>query len=266
MYQIIINKLIDMFTKSKFLQMLFIAGFTILFCQNTLTQEKTVQFKTFDKVIVTADLYTPNPASSPFIILYHQANYSRGEYLEIAPKLNAMGFNCMAVDLRSGEEVNGVDNETWKFADSLHMETRYIDAYTDMRAAVSYVRSKYPSAKVFLLGSSYSSSLAIKLASDFPKGISGVIAFSPGEYFSKFGWSRTIIENSASRIKCPVFITSSVNERESWKKIYDAIPTQTKVSFLPATGGKHGAKALWAAFPESTQYWNALKAFLMKYK
>lgn len=258
-------KSIIMMSKSKYFR-LFLINTLLLFVLAASAQDKTVKFKTFDKVIVTADLYAPNPPGSSFIILYHQANYSRGEYLEIAPKLNAMGFNCLAVDLRSGEAVNGIENETWKFADSLNMETRYIDAYTDMRAAVSYVRGKYPSAKVFLLGSSYSSSLAIKLASDFPKGISGVAAFSPGEYFSKFGWSRTIIETSASRVKCPVFITSSLNERESWQKIYNAIPTQTKVSFLPSTGGKHGAKALWAAFPENDQYWKALKAFLMKYK
>jgi dienelactone hydrolase len=230
------------------------------------SQDKTVKFKTYDKVIVTADLYTPNPASSPFIILYHQAKYSRGEFLEIAPKLNKLGFNCLAVDLRSGEAVNGIENETWKFADSLNMETRYTDAYTDMKAAVSYVKKKFPGTKIFLLGSSYSSSLAIKLAGDFPKGISGVVAFSPGEYFSKFGWSRTIIEASAANVKCPVFITSSINERESCQKIYDAIPVQTKTYFLPASGGKHGAKTLWNAFPESEQYWKALKAFLLKYK
>ncbi|MGD2035694.1 MAG: alpha/beta hydrolase [Bacteroidales bacterium] len=237
-----------------------------LFCFTAFSQSKTVQFKTFDKVIVTADLYAPNPGSSPFIILYHQAKYSRGEYQEIAPKLNDMGFNCLAVDLRSGEAVNGVTNETWKFADSLGMETRYTDAYTDMRAAVSYVKSKYPGAKIFLLGSSYSASLVLKLAGDFPKGISGVIAFSPGEYFSKFGWSRDIIQSSASQIKCPVFITSSLTERESWQKIFDAIPVQSKVSFLPDSGGKHGAKALWDVFPESDQYWKALKAFLIKYR
>ncbi|MBA7558204.1 hypothetical protein ES705_50997 [subsurface metagenome] len=134
-----------------------------------------------------------------------------------------------------------------------------------MRAAVSYVKNKYPGTRIILLGSSYSSSLALKLAGDFPKGISGVVAFSPGEYFSKFGWSRDIIQTSASQIKCPVFITSSRTESESWQKIYNAIPVQTKVSFLPNMGGKHGAKALWSAFPESEQYWNALKTFLARY-
>lgn len=255
-----------MLNNLKYSKALIIAIFSILLFTTGFSQDKTVKFKTFDKVIVTADIYAQNPVTSPFIILYHQANYSRGEFLDIAPKLNAYGFNCMAVDLRSGEAVNGIVNETWKFADSLNMETRYTDAYTDMKTAVSYVKSKYPGTKIFLFGSSYSSSLAIKLASDFPKGISGVIAFSPGEYFSKFGWSRDIIKTSASKLKCPVFIASTVNERDNCQKIYDAIPVQSKVYFVPDSGGKHGAKALWSAFPESAQYWKALKAFLLKYK
>lgn len=229
-------------------------------------QPVTVQFRAWDKVIVTADLYAPKPASAPFIILFHQATYSRGEYAEIAPKLNAMGFNCLAVDLRSGEAVNGITNETWKYCDSLGFETRFTDAYSDIRAAVSYVKNKYPGAKIILLGSSYSASLALKFASDFPKGISGVAAFSPAEYFSKFGWSRTIITTSAANIKCPVFIASNANERDRWQGIYDAIPRQDKSYYIPQSGGKHGAKTLWSTFPESTAYWNALKGFLARYR
>lgn len=230
-----------------------------------LSQPTTVKFMTNDKVVVTADLYAPNPSTVPFIILYHQATYSRGEYVETAPKLNAMGFNCMAVDLRSGGDVNGIENKTWRYADSLKMKTRYVDAYTDMIAALSYVKRKFPGSKIILLGSSYSASLAIKLASDFPKGISGVVAFSPGEYFSKFGWNRDIIETSASRIKCSVFITSARNEKENWEKIYNAIPVQGKVSFLPQVNGRHGSKALWPVFPENTEYWTALKNYLNRF-
>jgi len=146
------------------------------------------------------------------------------------------------------------------------MQTRYVDAYTDMRAAVSYVKRKFPGSKIILFGSSYSASLSIKLASDFPEGINGVVAFSPGEYFSKFGWNRDIIQTSASKVKCPVFITSSRDEQESWQKIYDAIPVQGKISFVPQVNGKHGAKALWNIFPENTEYWTALKNFISRFK
>jgi dienelactone hydrolase len=232
---------------------------------NTFSQEKTISFVTPDKVVVTADIYSPNPANSPLIILFHQANYSRGEYIEIAPKLNNLGFNCMAVDLRSGNSINGIENKTWKFADSLKMETRYTDAYTDMRASVSYAKKNFPGAKIILFGSSYSASLALKLTSDYPQGISGVIAFSPGEYFAKFGWNREIIKISATKITCPVFITSATNEQDNWKAIYDAIPGQSKVSYIPQSGGIHGAKTLWKTFPESQEYWKALTSFLKKF-
>jgi dienelactone hydrolase len=231
----------------------------------TEAQVKTIHLMTPDKVVVTADLYMPNPENATFIILYHQANYSRGEYIEIAPKLNALGYNCMAVDLRSGDEINGIENQTFKFADSLKMQTRYTDAYLDMKTSLSYIRNKYPTAKVILFGSAFSGSLALKMAGDNPAGISGIIAFSPGEYFSAFGWNRDIIQTSSSRIKCPVFITSARSEEDQWRKIYDAIPVQTKVSFLPTHDGKNGAKVLWSAFPESEEYWMALKNFLAKY-
>ena len=143
-----------------------LAGFLLIYLP-LCGQTSTVQFPTADKVMITADLYVNKPATAPFIILFHQAQYSRGEYLETAPKLNELGFNCMAVDLRSGDNVNGIENKTHRFADSLGLETRYIDSYNDMRMAVSYVKKKYPGAKIIVFGSSYSASLAIKLAADY---------------------------------------------------------------------------------------------------
>lgn len=228
-------------------------------------QAETISFKAKDKVMITADLYLTENTKAPFIILFHQAKYSRGEYVETAPKLNDLGYNCIAVDLRSGDEINSVENKTYRFADSLRLETRYTDAYSDMRSAVAYVKRTYPGTKIILFGSSYSASLSLKLAADYPEGISGVIAFSPGEYFSKFGWSSQIIELSAPRIKCPVFITSAKEEQVQWQKIYDAIKLQSKVSFIPKSEGKHGSKVLWEAFPENVEYWSALKGFLKKY-
>ncbi len=96
---------------------------------------ETINFKASDGVNVTADLYMPHETSAPFIILYHQAGYSRGEYLSIAPQLNAMGFNCMAVDQRSGDKVNGIINETHKGAVAANLPTEYLDAIPDMEAA-----------------------------------------------------------------------------------------------------------------------------------
>lgn len=85
----------------------------------------------------------------------------------------------------------------------------------------------------------------------------GVLAFSPGEYFTP----KNLITDSAQHIKIPAFITSSKKEKLSWQKIYEALPAK-KVYFIPETAGNHGAKALWKKQPDSETYWKAVEAFL----
>ena len=89
-------------------------------------QKDTITFKSKDGVVITADLYMAHNKTAPFILLFHQAGWSRGEYLEIAPRLNEMGFNCMAVDLRSGNEINNVKNMTKVSAEKMQKGTSYI--------------------------------------------------------------------------------------------------------------------------------------------
>ena len=79
-----------------------------------------VEFPAADELMITGDLYLAHEdKSTPFIVLCHQANWSRGEYREIAPKLNELGFNCLAIDQRSGKSVNDIDNLSVKKALSL---------------------------------------------------------------------------------------------------------------------------------------------------
>jgi protein-L-isoaspartate(D-aspartate) O-methyltransferase len=231
-------------------------------CRIQANEQGTITFKAEDELTITADLYAPHPNDAPFVILFHQANWSRGEYIEIAPELNKMGFNAMAVDLRSGGKVNKIVNLTNRQAVELRKPTNYIDALQDMGSAVKYVRSRYKRAKVIIWGSSYSASLAIKLAGDKPTSINGVLAFSPGEYFDM---SKTYIKDSAKNVKCPVFITSASKEAKAWKDIFLAIPSKSKHSFLPKTKGNHGSRALWNKFNDSKNYWQAVKDFLRSY-
>ena len=78
----------------------------------TLPAMETVTFPAADGLAVTADLYLAHDKEAPFVILFHQAGYSRGEYGQIAPRLNGLGFNALAVDQRSGGAAKGVMNET----------------------------------------------------------------------------------------------------------------------------------------------------------
>ncbi|MCB0402715.1 MAG: alpha/beta hydrolase [Flavobacteriales bacterium] len=227
-----------------------------------LAAQKKITFKSGDGLEVTADLYVTNPENSPFIILFHQAKWSRGEYQEIAPKLNKMGFNCMAVDQRSGEEINGVVNETYNRAVEKGLATSYIDALGDMHAAIDYVKAKYKNAgSLIIWGSSYSSALVLHIASE-RKDISGVLAFSPGEYFEDQGKSKDWITQSAKKITVPTFITSAKLEKKQWWDIAAQIPEQNRAYFLPTKLGKHGSRSLWSKFSDSGEYWEAVKGFL----
>ncbi len=223
---------------------------------------KTITFPSEDGLTVTADLYLKHKAEdAPMIVLFHQARWSRGEYREIAPRLNAMGFNCLAVDQRSGEGTNGVKNETAKRARAAGKGTTYVDALGDMRAALRYAR-KRTKGKVTAWGSSYSSALVLYLAGTSPKLADATLSFAPGEYFAKYGKSRTWIRGAAPTIKTPVFITSAKNEHNSWKAIYAAIPAGKKYSYLPSTKGNHGSRALYKRFDDSPGYWKEVATFL----
>ena len=226
-----------------------------------------VKFESTDGLMITADLYKPHDdKATTFIVLCHQANWSRGEYREIAPKLNKMGFNCVAIDQRSGKEVNDIENETMNRAKAAGKGVAFTDAEQDMVAAVKWAKKNHASGKVILWGSSYSSALALKIAGDNPEMIDGVLAFAPGEYFARFGKPQDFVTSSAKKIKVPSFITSAKNEKKSWSGIHEAIPGDKKVSFLPKTKGNHGSRALWEKFDDHKDYWKVVKDFLKQFK
>lgn len=221
-----------------------------------------INFKSTDELLVTADIYAPHKPVSPVIVLFHQAGSSRGEYNEIAPRLNKLGFNCIAVDLRSGEFSRGKDNMTSMRASNAGLATRYADALPDIISALKYTHNKYPNAQVLGWGSSYSAALVLKVAGDYPQLMDAVLAFSPGEYFSHQGKSKSWIKDSARNINIPVFISSARNEADSWEPIMNVIPSNKKTGFLPSTEGRHGSRALWKKYNDSDAYWKAVEAFL----
>ena len=229
--------------------------------EQTTTEQSvsTVTFPAADGLTITADLYWTGDATKPFIILFHQAEYSRGEYLEIAPKLNALGYNCLAVDQRSGGAANGIKNETHQAAKAQKLATGYTDAYADLEAALSYVVSTYAPTKLIVWGSSYSSSLVLILASEHPDEIAAVLSFSPGEYFKLDG---KLVADYAKTITQPVFITSAKSEEKGWRGIADQITSAGSAFFVPQASGRHGSSTLYEKVSNHAEYWTAVEAFL----
>lgn len=239
----------------------------LLFAATVFAEPKTITFSAKDGIVVTGDLYLHTAdKSAPFIVLFHQAGWSRGEYLAIAPRLNQMGFNCLAVDQRSGKEVNGVVNETAQRAIEAGKDVNYLDALADIEAALVYARKRLAAGKLIAWGSSYSASLALWIAGTQPKLTDGVLAFAPGEYFTRFGKSPTWVQEAAANIENPVFVTSARHEEGEWLGIYKAIKSATKTAYLPPTAGNHGSRALWEGFADSGGYWTAVTEFLEQFQ
>lgn len=227
---------------------------------------QTITFPSADGLEITADVYAPHEdKATPFIVLCHQAGWSRGEYREIAPKLNEMGFNCMAIDQRSGGAVNGVANMTLAKAKEEDKSTNFLDAQQDIVAALKYAHEELAEDKVILWGSSYSAALSLVIAGENNDLVDGVMSFAPGEYFGRFGKPNDWVQTGAAGIADPAFITSAKNEFPRWESIFDAIEGDTKQKFVPESQGNHGSRALWERFDDNGAYWESVTKFLNQY-
>lgn len=233
--------------------------FLSLMATRSLAQQ-AVTFEANDGLTITADLYVSS-TQNPYIILLHQAGYSRGEYREIAPKLVNLGYNCLAVDLRSGEEVNFVKNETAARARIKNLSTNYLDALPDIHAAIAFVKQR-TNKPVVLWGSSYSASLSLMVAPEELK-VGALVVFSPGEYFEP----NNFIQSKISRISVPVLALSSKSEYLSMIDMLSVLPKSLLTTFQPTTAsGVHGSKALWESNPSNKEYWMAVTLFFSKLK
>jgi len=222
--------------------------------------QQTLTFPSSDGLLITADLYLLDK-SLPYIILFHQANFSRGEYRETAPKLMKLGYNCLAVDLRSGKEVNYIQNETAARARDKNLPVGYLDAEKDMLSAIDYIK-KQSKEKFVLLGSSYSASLALKIAKDNAK-VNAIVAFSPGEYFEQ----NLVLKVALAKLDKPVFIASTINEHPFIKEMMSGVSDNLITWWTPSKGaGIHGSSALWHSSLCNDECWMSLLMFFKSLK
>lgn len=222
-------------------------------------QEK-VTFLASDGLTITADLYITNK-DNPYILLFHQGGYSRGEYKETAKKLIKLGYNCLAVDLRSGEEVNFIQNETAILAKKSGFPNSLPETEKDILATIDYAYHR-SNKRLVLFGSSFSASLCLKLAKNNPN-VKAVVAFSPGEFFEP----EFSVKEEIKGLMKPVFVASSQREISYIKELLTFVPDENKTIFTPKEGpGLHGSKSLWESSDANNEYWLALMMFFSKIK
>ena len=225
---------------------------TVLFLMligGTSASAEEVTFKSEDGVTITGDV--SKGATDTVIVLFHMAGASRGEYRDIAPELNRLGYTTLAVDQRSGGAFGGVRNETA----AVTGRQPFLAAIPDLKASVRFARERLGAQRVGVVGSSYSASLVLVLAGQDRGFADVIISFSPGEYFP----DKSLVRTSAANIEVPVFLTAAKNEAGQWQLISDAIGSAA-TGFIPRGAGRHGVTALLTSARD--EYWVALRNFL----
>lgn len=218
-----------------------------------------IDIPSLDGLNINANVYEIG-ADAPVIVLCHQARFNKFEYAGIGERLNELGFNCIAIDQRSGGPIANKTNWTNYRAIEQGKAVDYLDAVPDITAAVNFASKAYKQ-KVILWGSSYSSTLVLYEAME-NDNVSAVISFSPGDYFAPEKGSLTEMLTS---FKKPMFVTSSLREAEDLTKMVAGMTlTDKQDHFIPESSGYHGSRALWKGQPDGEEYWTAIEAFLKK--
>lgn len=219
--------------------------------------ETKISFPSLDSLPVSAFQWEYTDKPRTWIVMCHQAEYSKGEYKRTAYKLAQKGMNCLAIDQRSGNKIGDYPNETHDAAVKAKKPTGYLDAEQDIVAALNYAYAK-SGKPVILIGSSYSASLVLKIAAEHPEKVKAVFAFSPGEYFG----DKLKLKPYLEKITVPVWMTSSRKEAAQTQKLFDAVKSSVKTQFIPEAEGIHGASALLNTTENNKEYWAAFMSFL----
>lgn len=216
---------------------------------------ENLYFNVKDGLKITADLYhVSNPKG--FLLLCHRSHCNRAEYRETAPKLNAFGYSCLAIDQRSGMNVFGETNETKNRAKEKELSTGFLDAKPDVEAAIDQSYILNGEKPIILFGSSYSASLALLISPTTPK-VKATVAFSPGEYLKGINLSEQIESTNK-----PIFVTSSKQEIQQVREVVKLVSKKHVTHFKPRVEGFHGSKTLWGSVKGCETYWKALTRFL----
>jgi dienelactone hydrolase len=194
---------------------------------------KEITFSASDGGKVFADFYPASKTKAdPVILMFHQAGSNAGEYSQIAPEVKNWGFDCLAVDQRSGGDMFDRDNRT---ANAAKGPKDYMDAYADLVGAVTWAKGQgYKT--IIAWGSSYSSALCLRLASENPS-VNGLILFSPGEYFDQ----KALVQGWASTVKVPVYFACTRDELPDRQPIFHALVDQKGSVLDSIQGGIHGS-------------------------
>ncbi|HOF61361.1 MAG TPA: alpha/beta fold hydrolase [Candidatus Latescibacteria bacterium] len=147
-------------------------------CTPVTVEAQTVEIITEDSVTLVGTWFgVPNSRAS--IVCLPALTHSRGTWASTAQQFVASGWSVLTVDLRDqgDSQMPAGASPVWVGNDTLHALAYYIK---DVKAAVAFVRSKAPGAKVVVLGAGIAGYCGLHEAVADPT-VAAVALFSPPE-------------------------------------------------------------------------------------
>ncbi len=225
-----------------------------------IVRKSKIEFYSTDSLLITADHYYSRK-ENPYILLFHTEQSSRGEFGVIAERFIKMQYNCIAVDIRTGNKHGFVKNETSGRALDNGIDRELEDGEKDIIASLNYVRSISDN-NIIILGSSSSASLSLKIAAE-EEDITAVIALSPGEFFQPEFEVRSIFEN----YKIPVFIAGNKSEEPYLVDIFSDLKEEYKTMITASENTRgRGTGLLLEENPANNEYWFSILIFIKSLK
>jgi dienelactone hydrolase len=141
----------------------------------------------------------------------------------------------------------------------LGYEGSYESALSDLVAAITWAH-RNASRRIVLWGSSYSASLTFAAAAQ-TRGITALLAFSPGEYFD----DKQYVRRAAAQVTIPFFVDSAANQEEirAAAAIAAPSPSHRKTVYVPQHGIHGSSTLLESRDPAGArENWAAVERFL----
>jgi dienelactone hydrolase len=210
------------------------------------SEPQRVSIESPDKTIIVGSFYeSPKPNSSA-ILLLHQWQSDRHSFDDFAKRMQAKGFNVLAIDGRGfGESVKTADG---KAVGPERADAAVKAMLGDVGAAIEYLakaKSVDPD-RIGIVGASYGSSLAVIYAADHPN-IKSVALLSPGlNYFGNMQ-TEPAVEKYGNR---PLFAVAAVDDSVSADAVTKLGSAKgppsggIKSHFAVVMGGEHGTSLL----------------------
>lgn len=224
-----------------------------------------VYFYANDSIKVYGDLYEKDKSAPTLLICHQGGSNSRAEYKSIIPELEKEGFNILTIDQRvGGQYYYGGYNRT--VAEISKNEFGYCDAYPDMVAALDYINANGFTGKTILWGSSYSATLALKLANNNQDIIDGVLAFSPASGQPMEGCQPNA---HIEALKIPLLLMKPASEMQSeHSQNQIELAKENGHQTYIADNGVHGSSMLDEDRVDgsSAKTWKVVKTFLAQFK